>query len=165
MSGITGQRKLLTQKKQKNAPPDDSFAGVPQKHMITNEASHEEPTNEIQSHHLDVSRMPKDKTDDGRIETVGSTKPQITKRNSSQLAGGASKGADSRISKSSNKDLKNVITDGNKISKTVSKNPSKHLVNQSINAQTPMIDGAVKDQRTNSGLDVMTQNLHGSPDV
>ena len=142
---------------------------IPQKHLNTNDGTGEEMSNEIHSHHLDISRMPKDK-DDSRIETVASqnhTKPLITKRNSSILAAN-SKHADSRISKSSNKDLQNVIHEnkvnhtnqGSKIvSKTVSKNPSKHLVNQSINAQTPMIDGeAPKDPRTNSGLDVMTLN-------
>ena len=58
---------------------------MPQKLVITNEGSNEEPTNEIQSHlhQIDISRMPKDKDDNGRLETVGSSKPQVTKRNSS----------------------------------------------------------------------------------
>jgi hypothetical protein len=54
--------------------------------------------------------MPKDQ-EGSRIETNQSAKPQASKRTSSVILDPRSKGADSRISQSSNKDLLNVIQD------------------------------------------------------
>jgi hypothetical protein len=130
--------------------------------MVTIDGSNEELTNEVHSHHHDVSRIinPKDK------ELSVEPKQTIKKRNSDTKL--QPKGTESINSKNSNNDLINVI-ESSKIINNVGKNPSKLLLNKSINAQTPMVDGVQipAHDRVISGLDVITlkdNNLRGSPE-
>ena len=99
------------------------------KNMFTVDGSNEELSNEMQTHHLDIARMPKDKEGEG---TRSDVKPQVTKRES----GNISKQVDSRASKHSNNDIKAVIGESkiNKAALQVATNQQKHLVNKSINA-------------------------------